>query len=370
MKKQITSAILFLLLVVNTSYAQFTASDVVFWVGQGDSEAVLVIDFRDGTSDPSYAWGYRFNAADEKTFGDMMLAIDAAEPNLTVATGYGGAFLNDVIYNQHSQLAGEPDWWSTWSGESLTDLMMNGGLGEELVDGGWYGVSYGFSPEAVQPTVTYPAYSSQWFTETDLTYAIGEGTNSAVVVVDFATENEASFAWKLNFNGTLTPQAALQLIADNNASFSLDFNGENSIITYETFTDNNWTAYTGTNLSDWTVADFTQEIENNTWFGISVGDNLRRPYTPIAAPENTASTNHYGNTSFSVYPNPAIEFFTVTSDSNINAINIFNLSGQKVADLKANSTSETIPTSNLTSGLYLVEISTENGTAVQKVVVN
>lgn len=369
MKKQFTTAILFLLLVVNTSYAQFTASDVVFWVGQGDSEAVLVIDFRDGTSDPSFAWGYRFNAADEKTFGDMMLAIDAAEPNLTVATGYGGAFLNDVIYNQHSQLAGEPDWWSTWSGESLTDLMMNGGLGEELVDGGWYGVSYGFSPEAVQPTVTYPAYSSQWFTETDLTYAIGEGTDSAVIVIDFVGADEVSFAWKINFDGNITPQAALQLIADNDADFDVIFDGENTTITYGTLAANFWTAYNGTNLSDWVVGDFTTEIEDNQWFGVSAGDDLRRPFLPIPAPENNASTDNFSTITLSVYPNPATDFFTITSDSTITNINIFNLSGQKVASQKANNTSETIFTNQLTSGLYLVEIATEKGTTTQKVVV-
>jgi hypothetical protein len=369
MKKQFTTAILFLLLTANAAYAQFTTNDVVFWVGEGDSEAVLVIDFRDGTTDPSFAWGYRFNAADEETFGDMMLAIEAAEPTLTLGTAYGGTFLEDVVYNHHTQLAGEPDWWSSWSGPSLSGLESNMGLAEELVNGGWYGVSYGFSPESVQPTVTYAAYSSLWFTDAELTYSIGEGTDSAVIVIDFVGTDEVSFAWKINFDGNITPQAALQLIADNDADFEVTFDGENTTITYGTLVANFWTAYNGTNLSDWVVGDFTTEIEDNQWFGISAGDDLRRPFLPIPAPENSASTDNFSTITLSVYPNPATEFFTITSDNTITNINIFNLSGQKVASQTANNTSETIFTNQLTSGLYLVEIATEKGTTTQKVVV-
>lgn len=370
MKKQCTTAILFLLLTANLAYAQFTSSDVVFWVGEGDSEAVLAIDFRDGTTDPSFAWGYRFNTADQKTFGDMMLAVEAAEPNLTLGTAYGGTFLEDVSYNHHTRLAGEPDWWSSWSGPSLSGLETNMGLSEELVDGGWYGVSYGFSPEPVQPTVTYAAYSSLWFTATELTYTIGEGANAAVVVIDFVDTDQVSFAWKINFDGSISPQAALQLIAANDADFDVTFDGANTLITYGALSANLWTAYNGTNLSDWTIADFTTAIENNAWFGISAGDDLRRPFTPVPAPENSASTDNFDTASFSVYPNPATDFFTVTTDSNITTIAIYNLSGQKVASQTASNTSETIFTNQLTTGLYLVEISTEKGTVVQKIVIN
>src|SRR5690606_24979183 len=178
MKKTITSAILFLLLTVNSAFAQFTADDVVFWVGEGNSEAVLVIDFRDGTTDPSFAWGYRFNAGEGKSFADMLLAVEAADPNLDVVIN--GGFLSSIYYNSHSGIDSQPDWWSTWSGTGLESLSMNGGTSETLIDGSWYGTSYGFmNPEPTQPTVTYPAYSSLWFTADEFTYSIGEGTNSA-----------------------------------------------------------------------------------------------------------------------------------------------------------------------------------------------
>ena len=371
MKKTITSAILFLLLAVNSAFAQFTADDVVFWVGEGDSEAILVIDFRDETIDPSFAWGYRFNAEDGKTFADMLLAVEAAEPNLDVVIS-GGGFLSSIYYNSHSGIDSNPDWWSTWSGSSLEGLGMNGGISETLANGGWYGVSYGFmNPEPTQPTVTYPAYSSLWFTTDELTYSIGEGTNSAVIVVDFATDLGAStnsFAWKINFDGTITPQQALELIAQNDSEFDIIFDGTDSTVTYGDLTADLWTAYNGTNLSDWIAGDFTNAIENNDWFGISAG-NVRRPFTPVPAPENPLNINDFNSITLSVYPNPATDFFTVTSEKNINNINIFNLSGQKVFTQTVNNTTETFSTNNLSTGLYLVEITTENGTAIQKLVI-
>lgn len=88
------------------------------------------------------------------------MAVEAAEPNFS--TDFSGGFLNDIIYNHHSGLSGEPDWCSTWSGTDVENMEMNSGVSEELKNGRWYGISYGFSPTKM-PTVTYSAYSSLWF---------------------------------------------------------------------------------------------------------------------------------------------------------------------------------------------------------------
>lgn len=366
MKKKFTSVLMFLLFAGNSIFAQFTTDDIVFWIGEGDSEAVLVIDFRDDTSDPSFAWGFRFTSGEGLTFGDMLLAVEAAEPELDVVIG-GGGFLSSIYYNSHSGIDSQPDWWSTWSGSSLEGLGMNGGISETLEDGGWYGASYGFmNPEPTQPTVTYPAYSSLWFSADELTYSVGEGPNSAVIVIDFVDGEDVSFAWKVNFDGTITPQQALELIADTDIDFEVTFDGASSTVTYGELSGNEWTAYHGTNLSDWITGDFETNLENNSWFGISLGDNIRRPFTPSPAPENTVSVGNFTNITFSVYPNPATDFFTVTSDDTIKNITVFNLSGQKVFTQTVNNTSETVSTNNLSSGLYLVEISSENGASVQK----
>ena len=63
----------------------------------------------------------------------------------------------------------------------------------------------------------------------------------------------------------------------------------------------------------------------------------------------------------SVYPNPANNVINVNATSNISNVEVYTITGQKVGDFTANSTHTAINTSNLTRGLYLMQIHTENG---------
>lgn len=68
----------------------------------------------------------------------------------------------------------------------------------------------------------------------------------------------------------------------------------------------------------------------------------------------------------SVYPNPANSYINVNANSNISNVEIYTIAGQKVGDFTANSNNTSINTSNLTSGLYLMQIHTENGVINKK----
>ncbi|KGO86102.1 hypothetical protein Q765_12355 [Flavobacterium rivuli WB 3.3-2 = DSM 21788] len=164
------SLFLFLLTFSSKLSAQFSQDDVKFWVGEGSQNAILVVDFRDGTTDPSFAFGYHYPADTELTFADLIQAVATAEPNFTFAQSNIG-FLEDIIYNNHIRLQGQPDWWSTWSGDTAQDMQPNQGISEPLLNSRWYGVSYGFMGDEgpLMPTVTYPAYSSLWFSNEDVT---------------------------------------------------------------------------------------------------------------------------------------------------------------------------------------------------------
>jgi len=192
MRKIFTTGLLLFLLTLSTKLAaQFTAADVKFWVGEGPASSIFVVDFRDGSSDPSFAFGFHYEVNDNFVFADMLQAIVEAEPKFAFNQSDIG-FLEDVFYNNHSALSGHPDWWSTWSGDNFEEMYMNQGISELLIDGRWYGISYGFMPETVKPTVTYPAYSSQWFNSDSIDYWIGEGQNKSVIVLDFNTPGELS----------------------------------------------------------------------------------------------------------------------------------------------------------------------------------
>lgn len=72
------------------------------------------------------------------------------------------------------------------------------------------------------------------------------------------------------------------------------------------------------------------------------------------------------NNSTVVYPNPANNVINVNSTSNINSVEVYTIAGQKVANYTANGTQAAISVSNLSNGMYLMKINTENGASVKK----
>ena len=90
-----------LLLAPATTHAAFTFNDIEFWTGSGGSQAALVIDFNDGTTDRSYAWGYRFDSATPRTGADLFLSVVEADPRLTAdaAVGSFGLFVNAITFD-------------------------------------------------------------------------------------------------------------------------------------------------------------------------------------------------------------------------------------------------------------------------------
>lgn len=374
--KRIFTLLLFVLAFTAKMSAQFTEADIKFWVGEGPHTAVLVVDFRDGTNDPSFAWGFRYDEADNLTFLDMLNAVAAAEPEFSIDVA--GGFLNDVFYNHHSQEDGEPDWWSTWSGESLAELSGNGGVSEGLTDGRWYGLSYGFmgpgDPHA--PTVTYPAYSSLWFSAEEVLYWIGEGENESVIVIDFNNESgdTVTYAWGVRYTGAIVASEAFALIADEDDNLDITFtDGEITSITYNSLegtADENgaWHSFIGTNMSDWVVSTTDEDLTDGEWFGVTFGDaSARRPFIPVAAEEETTGVADNQTTVFSVYPNPVNSMLTIQANSDVLGAEVINVTGQLVQSFGA---AKQLDLSGLTNGVYFVKVYTSAGSSTQKIVKN
>jgi hypothetical protein len=89
--------------------------------------------------------------------------------------------------------------------------------------------------------------------------------------------------------------------------------------------------------------------------------------TPNAINENALDNN------FAVYPNPAKEMVNVTPSDNasIFSTKVFDISGSRmntsnsIVDNKA-----LINTSNLSSGIYFIEVATDKGTATKKIIID
>ena len=71
----------------------------------------------------------------------------------------------------------------------------------------------------------------------------------------------------------------------------------------------------------------------------------------------------------SMYPNPVNDVLNVVSNNTIENIQITNMVGQVVIDANPVAKNTTINTSNLESGIYMVNITTKNGTSVKKLTV-
>jgi hypothetical protein len=83
-------------------------------------------------------------------------------------------------------------------------------------------------------------------------------------------------------------------------------------------------------------------------------------------PLSNTSVDHY---LLNLYPNPAHEFVTLQSDTVINHIKVYDLLGRAV--FEQNTKNQQIVQFNVTqypSGLYLIEVKSENSTKILKLI--
>ncbi len=367
---------LFSILISTFFYAQFTGEDVKYFVGEGTQTAYLIVDFKDGTDDRSYAWGFHFDEGETLSFADMLIAIDDAEPNFSHETSFGGGFLDDIIFNSHSGLASNPDWWSTWSGDTSETMTMNAGISETLVDGRWYGTSYGFSnPGPEHPFTPIPAYHSLWFSASDMITWVGEGENQSIVIVDFGTDTSGdadSFAFGIQYGASsISIQDALELIQTHVVDFSYELD-ENGVveISWNGFTgtateENPWKTYTGTDLSNWVTATdvLNVNLENGQWLGFSFGE--RRPFIPTdEAVEMGVSDSPF--TQVQIYPNPASDIFYVDA-KDISDVKIYDLTGRILKS--TSNVSGGIKVNDLPKGVYVVKVQSGKSILTKKLII-
>lgn len=360
----------FLLLCMQFSFAQFTESDVKFWVGTGSKKAYFVADFNDNDTPTSYVWGYRFDSSG-LTMEDLINAIVLAEPKMEVDIPSG--FLFSLNYNHH--IPSLDDYWSTWWGPSAENMTINNGVNNTpLVDGKWYGVSYGFDPTFTQPSAPVAAYSSAGYTSNQIVNWIGTGSNKSLVVIDFGTNtsngNADSFVFGIQYNGSMNATQALQLIkaqapylnytVNNNQITGLSLNN----FTGNTSATQNWKLYKGKDLSSWRGQNNLSQIQLNAndWLGLSFGQRL--PFTPTEASNATLRVASVAKKAFRIYPNPAADFIQLDTDDRIKEVNIYSVSGQRV--LSSDATKINIQA--LEAGVYFVEVKTDQQTTIHKVI--
>ena len=80
-----------------------TPEEIVYWVGEGDNQAILTANFVVNQADEEYiglAWGYRWNSADTVTVAEMLAAIDNADDRFAIALNNGS--INTMSYSDNN----------------------------------------------------------------------------------------------------------------------------------------------------------------------------------------------------------------------------------------------------------------------------
>ena len=189
-----------------------SANDILYWVGNGSSSAIFVVDYGTG----AVAWGYHFNAADNETVDDMVTAISDADPRFY--SGYGmlayTCYPVDAdmsfayFFKVNGVLADDGDEFSDYdlANNMLVKVSQN-------TDDVW---STPITPATVMHTPVDATIAAS-----DILYWVGEGTDSLVFAVNWGVPDTA-LAWGLKFSGNLTIDGALRAICAADSRLSAD----------------------------------------------------------------------------------------------------------------------------------------------------
>ena len=134
-------------------------------------------------------------------------------------------------------------------------------------------------------------------------------------------------------------------------------NGNNSIITFFNAINNG------------TLTCIQVDNETNANNGIAPYDNWDKDGTATYAEDCQyvlSNNDELLSESLKLYPNPVSDVLSVKSKLRLESIEIYNILGQEVKQVHSNF--ETINLEDLSRGIYMIKIRSENGTTVRKLI--
>ncbi|WP_047545776.1 T9SS type A sorting domain-containing protein [Psychroserpens sp. Hel_I_66] len=82
----------------------------------------------------------------------------------------------------------------------------------------------------------------------------------------------------------------------------------------------------------------------------------------------TLSVDDFNTSQFSVFPNPAKNNWTINANSTIKSVQVYDILGKRVVSMSTSSNNVNIDATNLTTGMYIAQITSENGSKNIKLV--
>lgn len=360
--------------------ATIDPSQIKFWIGEGESEAVFIVNWAE--PDTALAWGYRF-VGENVIMKTMMDDIAAADYRFSYE---GGSFINDLHFNDGVlDLSLVEQGWLTYliNGESTWDL-----YNEALVGNGEY-VKIGdthcgtmIDPEnwiyvyEKEVAPVYPLGEEAMIDPSEIVYWIGEGENEAVFCVNWNEPNVA-LAWGYRFSGeSVTVENVMDAIAEADGRFS--YEGAGGMVNEITFDEydthyalagmwwlyniNGYMAWYGYNEQTVVNGDFIKFGDESCATEIAQWTYVWT--TPVQPVTIWNAVEEVEASALSVYPNPASDVLYVNAE-NVISVEIYDILGHNVLT----STESYIELRGLEAGIYFVKVRSDNAMKTTKLVV-
>ena len=352
--------------------ATIDPSQIKFWIGEGESEAVFIVNWAE--PDTALAWGYRF-IGENVVMKTMMDDIAAADNRFSYE---GTSFINDIHFNDGVlDLSLVNPGWLTYliNGNSTWDLFNQATVADgEYVKIGDTECGTLIDPENyifVYEKEVAPVYAlgeEATIAAADIEYWIGEGENEAIFAVNFADPADVCFAWGYRFSTeSVTIKEMMEAIAavDQRFAFTDEPSSWGGMMLIDLSFDYDRTHYdlSGYNamynvngVQSWYTFDEQTVADGDfvKWGDYTVGTEIgywvfvwETPVQPVTAYK---SVSEIEASAMSVYPNPATEFIMISGEMIGEYVEIYDITGHIVRT----STDTKINVSDLASGLYIV----------------
>jgi len=289
--------------------------DIEVWIGEGENQAGLIIDWEDELAPTTLAWGYRWDGV--KNGQEMLMEVMAAAPRLSgdgelpLFMAYdlnNDGTIDESDHNENGDMS-DSNFWAYYTSANGSDwnFATTNHAGRTLVDGEWDGWLFVADWSAMPyPEIDAAVPAEAEVVEEELTFDelivwAGEGTNEAMLVVDFnGGETPQSYAWGYRWDGEadgttmmtalseLDPRLTIALASGFLTDITLDIDTDGTI-DYGVYEETDyWSTWSKTETGDWNWnSGCGTGLENNARFGCSYGftPESTQPDNPIAVPE-------------------------------------------------------------------------------------
>lgn len=115
-------------------------NEISQWIGSGQNEVILVIDFNNLNDTNSFSWGVRFDA-DSISGQNILDAVAAADSNFT---GNFQTYITDIIYKENEGLTPTDfsKYWLSFTSNGDYNWIGNNGNSTNLGNGQWFGAEF------------------------------------------------------------------------------------------------------------------------------------------------------------------------------------------------------------------------------------